>query len=174
MTPFLERRSLPPGHRRWLVVLSGALLVAPVGALFPGNDSSTAEIALAVLMILLVAPILGVGLARPRRTITVDGERGTITVRTSGELPDPRAREREWPISAARAVELEDLGNPAHPSWGVRIELANDEPIHLNAFSERELAQDTVDHLVLLGLPGHSRAAEREAALSAGPPETWL
>lgn len=174
MIAYLERRTLPQPLGRWLVVLSGALLVLPVGVLLPGSGSSQPVQALAILAIIVLAPVLGIGVAHPRRTVTVDGDAGTISVRTSGELPDPRTREQRWPISQARAVELEELGTPSRPSWGVRIDLDGDEPIHLNAYDERDLAQDTIDHLVLLGLPGHSRAAHRERELTAAPPATWL
>ncbi len=60
------------------------------------------------------------------------------------------------------------------PRWGVRIDLTGDEPLWLNSYADRDLAQDTVDHLALLGLPGTTRADLRAGELTAQAPVTWL
>lgn len=174
MTPYLEVRPLPAPSRRLLLVCTAALLVVPVGALLPGGTTEPLLRLLAMLAIAILAPILGLAYARPRQLVEVDADRGTIIRRTTGHLPDPRARVEEFPIADATAVVLEELGTPTTPEWGVRIELRADDPILLRSYADRDLAQDTVDHLVLLGLPGHSRAHAREAALTAAPPATWL
>jgi len=173
VTPYLEVRTLPPGPR-WPAAVVVALLVLPVGALLPGSTTSAALRALAMLAIILLAPLLGLSLARPRQTVTVDAEAGTIVRRTAGALHHVRARVEEWPLSAAHHVELEDLGTPVFPEFGVRIDFEGSEALELRAYTERDLAQDTVDHLVLLGIPGHSRAESREAELTAVPPSVWL
>lgn len=175
MTPYLEVRTLAPTRaRRLLAIVAAALLVAPVGALLPGGVSDPALRILAMLAIAVLAPVLGLAFARPRELLTVDADAGTIVVRTTGELPDPRAQIEQWPIAAARRVELEEFGSPMHPRWGVRIDLDGDEQLFLNAYDDRDLAQDTVDHLVLLGLPGTARADLRAGELTASPPVTWL
>ncbi|MEH3054853.1 MAG: hypothetical protein PGN13_12760 [Patulibacter minatonensis] len=178
MTPYLEVRSLPRSSQRSVLVLVVcALLVVPVGVLIPvgdGDPSSGIARALAMLAILLLAPVLGLALGRPRAFITVDAEAGEITRRTTGHLPDPRAQTERWPITAARVAELEELGTPSRPRWGVQILLDGDEPLHLNSYADRDFAQDTLDHLVLLGIPGHSRAHDREASYAQTPPEQWL
>lgn len=175
MTPYLEVRTLPPARaRRLLALVTAALLVLPVGALLPGGAEHPLVRLAAILAIAALAPILGLALSRPRELLTVDAALGTIVVRTTGELPDPRAQVQEWPISAARLVELEEYGSPMHPRWGVRIDLDGDEQLFLNRYADRDLAQDTVDHLVLLGLPGISRADLRARELVAQPPVTWL
>jgi hypothetical protein len=174
VTPYLEVRSLPPGHRRWLAAICGVLLVLPVGTLLPGSSAEPLTRALAILAIMVLSPVLGLGLARPRALLTVDADLGTIALRTSGALPDPRARETTWPIGQAERAQLEELGTPAFPSWGVRIDLAGDAPLHLRAYADIDLARDTLDHLVLLGIPGQSRAKDRERELVAEPPGVWL
>lgn len=175
MTPYLEVRTLAPSRaRRLLAFVTAALLVLPVGALLPGGTDDPLLRLAAILTIAVLAPILGLAFARPRELLTVDAEAGTIVVRTTGELPDPRAQLEVWPIADALAVELEEYGSPVHPRWGVRIDLRDGEQLFLNSFSDRDLAQDTVDHLVLLGLPGTSRAELRAGELTAQPPVTWL
>jgi hypothetical protein len=174
VTPYLEVRRLPHGSRRWIAVIAGALLVVPVGALLPGGTSDPVLRAAALLAIVLCAPVLGLAFSQPHEMITVDADAGTITSRRVGELPDPRAQERSWPIAAARAVELEDLGTPVHPEWAVRIAFTDGDALPLKSYPDLDLAQDTVDHLVLLGIAGPSRAQQREAALRAEPPEVWL
>lgn len=175
MTPYLEVRPLAPSRtRRLLALVIAALLVVPVGALLPGGASDPLLRGLAILAIALLAPVLGLALGRPREFLTVDAEAGTIVLRTTGELPDPRARVRTWPISAARRVELDESGSAVHPRFGVRIDLDDGEQLHLTSYADRDLAQDTVDHLVLLGLPGASRARLRDREFAAQPPVTWL
>lgn len=175
MTPYVEVRTLPASSaRRWLTLIAAALLVVPVGALLPGGATDAAPRALALLAIVVVAPVLGLALARPRETITVDAGEGTICRRTVGVLPDPRAHEERWPIAAARRVTLVETALHGTPAWGVEVELDGDEPLRLHAYIDRDLAQDTVDHLVLLGVPGTSRAQLRAAELRAEPPTVWL
>ncbi len=175
VTPYLEVRTLAPSRaRRLLAFITAALLVMPVGALLPGGSSEPLIRIAAIVAIALLAPVLGLALARPRQFLTVDAQAGTIALRTTGDLPDPRAQTASWPISAARRVELEQLGSPARPRWGVRIDLTGDEPLWLNSYADRDLAQDTVDHLALLGLPGTTRADLRAGELTAQAPVTWL
>lgn len=175
MTPYLEVRTLAPSRgRRVLAIVASALLVVPVGALLPGGTEDPVLRVVAIIAIALLAPVLGLAYARPREVVTVDAEAGTILVRTTGQLPDPRAELEEWPISAARAVELEVYGTPPDRRWGVRINLDGDEQLFLNSYRDRDLAQDTIDHLVLLGLPGTSRADLRAGELAAQPPARWL
>lgn len=157
-----------------LTAIAVLLLVVPVGALLPGSTTAPAMRALAMLAIIAIAPVLGFALSRPRETITIDATAGTITRRTVGELPDPRAHEEQWPIAAARSAELVELGTPTYPSWGVQVDLAGDDPLRLKAYADRDLAQDTLDHLVLLGIPGQSRAQARAEQLAAEPPTVWL
>lgn len=175
MTPYLEVRTLAPTRaRRFLAIIAAALLVLPVGALLPGGTSDPTLRILAMLAIAILAPLLGLAFARPREFLTVDADAGTIVVRTTGELPDPRAQIEEWPIASARNVAIEEFGSPAYPRWGVRIDLASGEELYLNTYADRDLAQDTVDHLVLLGLPGQARSDLRAGELAAEPPVTWL
>ena len=174
MTPYLEVRNLPGRSRTWLVVLCGALLVMPIGALLPGGTTDPALRALAIVAILALSPVLGLGFSRPRQFVTVDGDEGTIVLRTTGGLPDPRAHESRWPISAATRVVLENHGTTPLPLWGVRIELDGAPAIELRRYEDRDLAQDTVDHLVLLGLPGPSRAAGRANDFTGDPSTVWL
>lgn len=164
MTPYLETRALPVGRRRSLAILAAALMVPPAGALLPGAAQSSAVQILAVVALLLLAPLLGLGFSRGREVITVGEIDGMIERRITGELPDPRARVDRWPISSARLAELDERGTVMEPRWGVLIHFDGDEPpLRLRAWTDRDHAQDTVDHLVLLGIPGTSRQHQRDA-----------
>lgn len=174
MTPYVEVRALEHRSRRWIALLAGALLVMPVGVLLPGGTSSLTTKLLAVVAITVLAPLLGAAFSRPRELITVDGDAGTIVRRTLGRLPNPRAHVEEWPISAAASVVIEDLGTPTYPEWRAEILLHDGTRILLDGHDDHDLAQDTVDHLVLLGIPGRSRAHARADAYAAPPPTTWL
>ncbi|MFT4036133.1 MAG: hypothetical protein QM679_11225 [Patulibacter sp.] len=175
MTPYVEAQVLAPQPaRRWLAVAAVALLIAPVSVWMPGGPTDVAVRGLSLLAIALVAPLLGFALAPPRQTLTIDGDQRMIVRRTVGELPNPRAREERWPLAAARHAELVERGPAGSRRWGVRVELAGGPPLELETFADRDLAQNTLDHLVLLGIPGTSRAKLRDASLTARPPAIWL
>lgn len=161
-------RVLPVGRRRILAIVAAALMVPPAGALMPSAAQSPGVQMLAIIILLLLAPLLGLGFSRGREMITVDGSAGTIERRITGELPDPRARIDRWPISSAHHAELDERGTVMHPSWGVIIYFTGDEPpLRLRAWVDRDHAQDTLDHLVLLGISGDSRQHQRDALHAA-------
>lgn len=176
VAPYLETESFPRGRRLLLAPVAGALLIGPYTAMFGRGPDSAITWVLTALAVVAGAGLLGIAIAQPRRTFTADGESQTLHVAQTAPLPRVALDRVERPFSAVTATSIEEEGTKRRPDHGFRpvITLASGERIVLRCQRESEQAQNVIDHLVLLGLPGQSRAALREAEFNAPPPTTWL
>ena len=176
VAPYLETESFPRGRRLVLVPVAVALLVGPYTALLGDGPDSALVWLITALAVAVGALLLGIGIAQPRRTFTADGETETVKVAQTAELPHIGLVRVERPFSAVASTSIETTGTKGRTDFGFCpvITLSSGERIILRRQRGSEEAQNVIDHLVRLGLPGNSRAAVREAELNAPPPTTWL
>lgn len=176
IAPYLETESFPRGRRILLAPVACALLIGPYGTLLGGGPDHALALLLAILAVAAGAALLGVSIAQPRRKFTADGDSRTLEVAQTASLPRIGLDRVERPFDAVTATTIEEVGTRRRPGHGFRpvITFQSDERMLLRRQDTAEQAQNVIDHLVRLGLPGTSRAAMREAELNAPPPTTWL
>ncbi len=176
VAPYLETESFPRGRRVLLAPVAMALLVGPYTALLGEGPEGTIRWVLTVLAVAAGGALLGVSIAQPRRMFRADGDAKTLTVSQTAPLPRVGLTRVERPFSAVSATGIEEVGTKKRPDHGFCpvITLSNGERIILRRQRGSEQAQNVIDHLVRLGLPGLSRAAVRDAEVGAPPPTTWL
>jgi hypothetical protein len=159
-----------------LIPVALVFLLGPYGSMLDGGPKDPLRWAVAMLSIAICAALIGLGLAPPRRRIVIDGRERTIEL--SATQPPPRFTQyREtWDFDEVERVSIEEEGPRRTDQHGYRatIHFHEGEPLRLERHANSDYAQDTVDHLVRLGLPGDSRAAARDALISAPKPTTWL
>lgn len=176
MSPFTESEAFPRGRRVLLVPVAMLLLIGPYGAMLGGGPADPLRWAVAMLSIMGCTVLLALGVAVPRRRITIDPQARTVTI--SSTPPPPRFGQihelRSFDDATGVEVRMAGPGERSGPAYRAIVTFRGAPDLHLRPHATREAAQDTVDRLVLLGLPGHSRAAEREALLDAPKPITWL
>lgn len=173
MSPYLESEVFPRGRRLLLVPLALVFLIGPYGSMLGGGPSDPVRWAVTMVCIAICTAILALGLAPPRRRIVVDGEAGTIRISSTPPPPHFGQVHEERAIADVTGVEIE-IGTRNEPTHRVVVRFRDAPPLYLRANPDRDRAQDTVDRLVLQGLPGHSRADERARMLDAPNPTTWL
>lgn len=176
VAPYLETESFPRGRRVLLVPVACALLVGPYGALLGKAPDGILAWIVTVAAVAAGAVLLGIGIAQPRRRFTADATTQTLQIAQTADLPHVALVRVERPFSAVATTSIEEVGTQRRPDHGYRpvITLTSGDRIVLRRQERAEQAQNVIDHLVRLGLPGVSRAAMREAELDAPPPTTWL
>ena len=172
----MESETFPRGRRLLLVLLALAFLLGPYGSMLGGGPSDPVRWVVTMLSIALCTAILALGLAPPRRRVVIDPAEGTVRISSTPPPPHFLQLHEHRAIDDVTAVEIGEVGTPKTSGHGYRVVVSfkDDPPLHLSVRKDLEDAQSVVDHLVFLGLPGHSRAAARQAALHAEQPTTWL
>lgn len=176
VAPYLETEQFPRGTRVLLAAPACALLVGPYGALLGDAPDNVLVYTVLALAVAAGALLIGLAIAQPRRRVTIDGEQRTITISQTAPLPrigQDRA-ERAFDDVASTSIEGAGSGDRSRRAFHPVLLLTSGERIVLRAQPTEDHAQDVIDHLVLLGLPGTHRDADRDAQLSAEPPPTWL
>lgn len=176
MSPFEEAQAFPRGRRILLIPVALVFLIGPYGAMLGGGPSDPIIWTLTTISIAVCAAILGLGLAPPRRRVVADGTARTIRISSTPPPPHFAQVHEHRAFDDVTSVEIQEFGTAKTATHGYRVVVGfrDDPALHLRLHRDRESAQRTVDHLVLLGLPGISRAAERAAQLDAPKPATWL
>lgn len=176
MSPFQESETFPRGRRVLLIPIALVFLVGPYGSMLGGGPSDPVRWLVTMLSIALCTAILALGLATPRRKVVVDPSEGCVRISSTPPPPHFLQVHELRPISEVTDVDIKPVGVPKTASHGYRVVIAfeDDPDLYLRLHRDQDRAQDTVDHLVLLGLPGHSRAQARAAALNPEQPTTWL
>ncbi|MBJ7472555.1 MAG: hypothetical protein JHD16_14710 [Solirubrobacteraceae bacterium] len=176
VAPYLETETFPRGRRLLLVPVACLMLVGPYGALLGDGPGSLVAWVFTLITGGIGALLLGVGIAQPRRLFTADGSAKTVTISQTGRLPKLTLDRVERPFAAVTATSIEEVGTQREPGHGFRpvLTLTGGDRILLRRQADAEQAQNVIDHLVRLGLPGVSRAAVREAQFGAPPPTNWL
>lgn len=177
MSPYSESETFPRGRRKWLVPIAGAFLVGPYGVMLNDGPSGLIPWIATAIAVAAGALFAGAGIARPRRSVIVDGDARTIAVTTTAPLPRIGVRHAEHGFDEVLATGVREVGTKKTPSHGFCPVVSLGDPgseLELRRQPSAEHAQDVIDHLVLLGLPGSSRASQRDAILDAAPPVTWL
>ena len=176
MSPFQESETYPRGRRLLLVPIAMLFLLGPYGSMMGGGPSDPVRWTVTMLSIALCTVLLGLGIATPRRRIVIDPQARTITISSTPPPPHFAQLHEQRAFDDVRLVEVREAVGAAGATHGFRATVSfRDAPeLLLRNHATRDAAQDTVDHLVLLGLPGHARAAERDALLDAPAPITWL
>ncbi len=176
VAPYLETESFPRGRRLLLVPVACILLVGPYGALLGKTPDGVVAWLVTGLAVAAGALLLGIGIAQPRRRFTADAETQTLEIAQTADLPRIGLLRVTRPFSAVAETGIEEVGTKRRPDHGFRpvLTLASGERIVLRRQESEGQAQNVIDHLVRLGLPGTSRAALRDAELDAPPPTTWL
>lgn len=176
VAPYLETEQFPRGSRVLLALPACLLLIGPYGAFL--GDSPDNPFVYAILAVALAAGalLIGLAIAQPRRRVTIDGESRTIAIAQTAPLPRFRQDRAERSFDDVVGTRIEAAAAGDRPGRGFHpvLELGSGDRIVLRAQSSEEGAQEVIDHLVLLGLPGRHSAADAGAQLSAEPPTTWL
>lgn len=173
VAPYLETEQFPRGSRVLLALPACLLLIGPYGAFLGDSPDSPLVYAILAVAVAAGALLIGVAIAQPRRRVTIDGESCTITIAQTAALPRLRQDRAERSFDDVVDTHIEAVtpgGRGFHPV----LDLGSSDRIVLRAQSSEEGAQEVIDHLVLLGLPGTHSAADTEAQFSAEPPTTWL
>lgn len=176
VAPYIETEQFPRGSRVLLAVPACALLVGPYGAFLGGSpDNPLAYVVLAI-AVAAGAMLIGLAIAQPRRRVTVDGDTRAITITQTAPLPRIGQERAERSFDAVVDTRIEAAAAEGRPGRDFRptLELDSGDRIVLRAQRSEDAAQEIIDHLVLLGLPGRHSAADADAQLSAEPPTTWL
>lgn len=178
VAPYLESEQFPRGKRVLLAVPACVLMIGPYGSL--RGDGPDNPITYAVLLLALAAgaALIGLAIAQPRRRVTIDGATQLITITQTAPLPRVGQDRAERAFDAVRATHIE-AGTPAAGGRAARgfhpvLDLTDGSRIVLRAQPTEDHAQDVIEHLVLLGLPGASRSTAFETQLRAEPPPSWL
>ncbi len=176
MSPFQESETFPRGRRLLLVPVALIFLLGPYGSMLGGGPSDPLRWVVAMVSIAICTAILALGLAPPQRRVVVDPAEGTVRISSTPPPPHFLQLHEYRAIDDVTSVDIHEVGIAKTSSHGYRVVVSfkNDPPLYLSVRRHFEDAQRLVDHLVFLGLPGQSRAAAREAALSAENPTTWL
>lgn len=176
MPPFIERQTYPRGRRLLLVPVALIFLVGPYGSMMGGGPDSPVRWIVALVSIGICAWLMGLGITVPRRAVTITGE--TRTIRISATPPPPRFNHDvvERSFDDVAEMTIDEVGTRRTPDHGYQVTITfHDGPaLHLKRNRNSDYAQDTVDHLVHLGLPGQTHADALDAMTSAPQPTTWL
>lgn len=166
----------PRGRRIVLVPLALVFLIGPYGSMLGGGPSDPVRWVATMACIAVCTALLGLGLAPPRRRVFVDGAAGTVRISSTPPPPHFAQVHEMRAIADATSVEIQEDGVRHTKTHGYRVVVSfkDDPALFLQAHRDLDRAQDVLDHLVLLGLPGESRAAMRAARLDAPAPTTWL
>lgn len=172
----MESEVFPRGRRVLLIPLALVFLIGPYGSMLDGGPSDPLRWLVTMLSIALCTAILALGLAPPRRRVVIDPADGRVRISSTPPPPHFLQIHQFRQLGAVTDVDIVEVGEPKSPGHGFRVVVSfdADPPLHLRIHRDRERAQDTVDHLVLLGLPGDSRFAARAAQTDAPNPTTWL
>lgn len=178
VAPYLEAEQFPRGKRVLLALPACILLIGPYGAMLGDGPSNPLAWVGTLLAVAAGAVLIGLAIAQPRRRVTVDGDARTIVVAQTAPLPriGQERAERAFDEVAGTTVEAvaPSSGGGSRGFFQPVIELTGGGRIILRAQPTPEHAQDVIDHLVHLGLPGRSRSAQLDSQTAAPPPTTWL
>ncbi|MDQ8046733.1 MAG: hypothetical protein AAGC46_19050, partial [Solirubrobacteraceae bacterium] len=174
--PFIESETYPRGRRLLLVPVALIFLLGPYGSMLGGGPNDTPRWIVAILSIGVCAWLLGLGITVPRRRVTIDGDARTITVASTPPPPSFSHRIVTRSFDDVTGVIIDEIGPRKTDLHGYRVEIAFREgpALELQHHRNSDFAQDTIDHLVLLGLPGVSRSAALDELTSAPKPATYL
>jgi hypothetical protein len=176
VSPFQESETFPRGRRLVLIPVALVFLLGPYGSMLQGGPHDPLRWVVAMVSIALCAALIGLGLAPPRRTVVIDGKRRTILVSSTPPPPYFAQRHESRTFDDVDRLSIEEIGDRGTDRHGycVLIHFHGGPSLELRLHENSDFAQDTIDHLVLLGLPGDSRADARQALIGAEKPTTWL
>jgi hypothetical protein len=176
VSPFQESETFPRGRRVLLIPVALLFLIGPYGSMLDGGPSDPVRWTVTMVCIALCTAILALGLAPPRRRVTVDPAEGTVRISSTPPPPHFLQVHDDRRIDDVTATEIVEFGTPRTSDHGYRvvISFASAPAVHLRVHRDRSRAQRTIEHLVLLGLPGDSHLRARDAQFDAEKPTTWL
>ncbi|MDO9355571.1 MAG: hypothetical protein Q7T55_17850 [Solirubrobacteraceae bacterium] len=176
MSPFQESETFPRGRRVLLIPVALLFLIGPYGSMLDGGPSDPLRWTVTMICIALCTAILALGLAPPRRRVVIDPEAGTIRISATPPPPHFLQVHEDRPIDDVTDTEIVEFGVARSAGHGYRVVISFESapPLHLKVHRDRDRAQRTIEHLVLLGLPGDSHLRARNAQFDAEKPTTWL